>query len=132
MTSFDPTKCTTPQNYLDRRGLDVKSSATVVAMNYLQFTGAAFVLISHGENGYGALTNAGAYRSSPMRGIAGTTLEDPNRNLATLTIPAAAPPQFMSANYSDANDATIYFDDIVVRPMVMSVISKAQLGPRTH
>lgn len=130
--TFAAANCTSPQNFLTRKGLDIKSSAAVTAMNYLQYTGAAYVLISHGENGYGAINNAGVYRDTATRGIAGTTLENPNRNLPALIITNGAPPQFMSANYSDANDATIYFDDIVVRPMLMSVINKAQLGPRSH
>ena len=101
-------------------------------MSYLQGTGAAYVLISHGENAYGAINRNGTYLSTAARGIAGTTLEDPNRNLATLTVTSGAPPQFISATYTNADDAARYFDDIVVRPMVFSVISKAQLGPRSH
>lgn len=130
--TFAAANCTSPTNFLQRKGLDVKSSTTTTAMSYLAGTGAAYVLISHGENGYGAISNTGAYRSAAMRGVAGTTLEDSNRNQSSLTIGTGAPPQFMSANYSNGEDATTYFDDIIVRPLVFSIISKAQLGPRTH
>jgi hypothetical protein len=94
-------------------------------------TGAAFVLISHGENGYGAMNNNGIYVSTALRGIAGTTLE--NSNIATRTIANAVPPvAFMSATYNTSDDPTLYFDDIVVRPLLFSVISRAQFGPRSH
>lgn len=130
--TFAAANCTSPINFLVRKGLDVKSDATTTVMSYLNYTGAAYVLISHGENGYGALNNAGNYITNALRGTAGTTLEDPNRNQNSLIVTSGAPPALMSATYSDASDATKYFDDIVVRPIVFSVISKAQLGPRSH
>jgi type II secretory pathway pseudopilin PulG len=130
--TFAAANCTAPANFLVRKGLDVKSDTATTVMSYLAGTGAAYVLISHGENAYGAINNNGAYNSSATRGVAGTTLEDPNRNLATLTVTPVAPPQFMSATYNNSDDPTRYFDDIIVRPQVFSVINKAQLGPRSH
>ncbi|MEQ1882373.1 MAG: hypothetical protein ABL878_15545, partial [Burkholderiales bacterium] len=130
--TFAAANCTSPSNFLKRKGLDVLSSPGTTAMNYLLFTGAAYVLISHGENAYGARNNTGSFRAIAERGIAGTTFENPNRNLSSLTVTAVAPPQFMDATYSNAEIDTTYFDDIVVRPLLFSVINKAQLGPRSH
>jgi prepilin-type N-terminal cleavage/methylation domain-containing protein len=130
--TFAAANCTSPSNFLLRKGLDLRSGPATLVMSYLAGTGAAYVLVSHGENGYGALNNAGTYLATASRGVAGTTLEDANRNLATLTVTSGAPPIFMSASYSNGDDATTYFDDIVIRPMVFSVISKANLAPRSH
>ena len=130
--TFAAANCTSPQNFLQRKGLDVRSNAATTVMNYTLYTGAAYVLVSHGENGYGAINNNGFYRSTAMIGVAGTTLENANRNLAATTVTANAPPSFISANYNNGSDVTTYFDDIVVKPLLFSVISKAQLGPRSH
>lgn len=128
---FSPANCTSPQNYLTQKGLNVSDGAAVV-MNYTTRTGAAYVLISHGQNGYGAITNAAGYQATESTGVAGTTLENANRNLPGLTVTNNAPPTFVHAGYSDLSDATTYFDDIVVRPTIMSLANKAHLGPRSH
>jgi prepilin-type N-terminal cleavage/methylation domain-containing protein len=130
--TFAAANCTAPSSFLQRKGVDVKSTAAVTVMSYLANTGAAYVLISHGENRYGAISNIGIYQATAARGIAGTTLEEPNKNLSTLTVTAVAPPAFMSATYNESDDATLYFDDIVVRPLLYSVIGRANLGPRAH
>lgn len=137
--TFAAANCTRPPDVLQYKGLDVKSNLTTTVMSYLVTTGAAYVLISHGDNKYGAINNVGTYMTPPVSvtAITGTTLEDPNwqrgsDNITTRTVTAAAPPQFMDATFSDSDSLTAYFDDIVVRPMLYSVISQAQLGPRSH
>ncbi len=103
-------------------------------MDHTIYTGAAYILISHGDDNYGAINSAGVYVASPVRGVSGTpTLESNNANLATRTITSTATtPAFVDAPFSDANNPATYFDDIIIRPSVLSVINQAQLGPRSH
>ena len=128
---FVAANCTSPMNFLLRKGLDVSDGTTKV-MDYTNYTGAAYILISHADNGYGAINNAGIYVASAATGVEGTTLENANRNLAALVVTSGAPPTFIDAPFSDANDATKYFDDLIIRPSLLSVITQAQLGPRSH
>ena len=129
--NFSASNCTSPANFILQKGLNVSDGASTV-MDYMTGTGAAYALISHGQNGYGAFNQAGFYQAIPAKNIAGTTLENPNLNLATLAVDSNAPPVLVDAPYRDAGDATVYFDDIVVRPSILTLISKAQLGPRSH
>jgi type II secretory pathway pseudopilin PulG len=129
--TFAAANCTSPQNFLTQKGLDVSNGATKI-MDYTKFTGAGFILISHGDNGYGAINGARVYQSSAITGTAGTTLEAANLNQASLVVTSNAPPVFVDATFSDASDATTYFDDIIIRPSLMSVINTVQLGPRSH
>ena len=129
--TFSAGSCTSPQNFLIRKGLDV-SDGTAKMMDYTTYTGAGFVLISHGDNGYGAMTSNQSYQTTAVRAIAGTTLEAPNINGA-LTVSSGAPPQIVDTSFSDSvGDATKYFDDLIIRPTVISVINAAQLVPRSH
>lgn len=129
--TFAAANCTSPQNFLLRKGLDV-STGTVKIMDYTAYTGAAFILISHGDNGYGAINGSRIYQSAAISGTAGTTLEAPNLNQTSLLVTNVAPPQFVDTTFNDAGDATTYFDDIVIRPSLLSVIGSAQLVPRIH
>lgn len=129
--TFAAANCTSPQNFLLRKGLDVSNGTTRIA-DYTAYTSAAFVLISHGDNGYGAITNGRVYQPAAQRAIAGTTLEAPNINQSSLVVTSATPPQFVAADLSDDAVAATYFDDIVVRPQLMAVIAATQLGPRSH
>jgi type II secretory pathway pseudopilin PulG len=129
--TFSAASCTSPLNFLIRKGLDVSDGAS----KFIDYTsnsgGAGFVLISHGENGYGAMTNTQTYQPNASRAVAGTTLEAPNID-AALSITSGAPPQIVDAPFSDSDDATKRFDDVVIRPTLQSVINTAQLGPRIH
>lgn len=130
--NFVATNCTPPSNFLTNKGLDVSTGTTKV-MDYTLKSGAAYIVISHGENGYGALTASGLYVANPLRSIAGTTLENANRNIApSLVVTNAAPPQFLDAPYNNGTDAATYFDDLMIRPSILSLANKAQLGPRSH
>lgn len=84
--------------------------------------GAAYVLISHGESGAGAYSTGGVLMpgSVPM-----SARETPNTNNAALQ------PFYVDAPFVEGSGAT-HFDDILSRPSVMSVITKAQLGPRAR
>jgi len=138
--TFAAANCTSPSNFLATKGLDVKSgtpgstpAAATTIMSYAAGTGAAYVLISHGDNGYGARSAFGVYQTptSDWTTATGTTFEDPNWNTGH-TVTSAAPPAFMDMIFSDSSSVTAHFDDIVVRPSLFSVISRAQLGPRSH
>ena len=135
--TFAAANCTSPTSFLANKGLNVFSDATTQVMNYANYTGAAYILISHGDNGYGAISSAGSYVAAAANGVKGT-LEDANRNLPTLVVTNGVPPQFIDATMSDAPDNSTgtppnyYFDDIIIRPSLLSVINQAQLGPRSH
>ncbi len=84
-------------------------------------TGAAYVVISHGENGEGAYNNQGVLQPVTSSGT------EEARNAANLAL---------AAYYVD--DFPVYvagaghFDDFVLRPSILTVATKAQLGPRAH
>ena len=116
--------CTTPQNFLAGKGLQVRNVAGTVVMNpaAVPATGAAYVVISAGETGGGAYLNTGV--------LATTTTTDGNeekKNYANLAVQA----YYVDDSISDVAGAT-HFDDLVSRPSVLTVINKAALGPRSH
>lgn len=130
----DMSTCTSPTNYLAGKGFDVRDGAgTTLLMSVTAYTGAAFVLISHGENGYGAYAPDGNRVASPAVGVAGT-IEEFNVNGPTATVTSTLPLSantFRESNFSEG-DAASYFDDTILRPGVFSIIQRAQLGPRSH
>jgi hypothetical protein len=131
--TFSAANCTSPTNFLALKGLDVTTDGTTKVMDHTNYTGAAYILISHGDDGYGAINSAGVYLATAVRGIGGTpTLEGNNTNLATRTVTSSTWNQFVDAPFSDANNPAVYFDDIIIRPSLLSVINQAQLGPRSH
>lgn len=129
----DLSTCTSPQNFLFRKGLNVQDSTNNLLMNREQFGGAAYVLISHGQNTHGGYSRDGVYRSGVTGGVIGD-LEAVNINGADAaqTIVATPGTAFRDGGYSDTNAVATYFDDLVIRPSLIAVIQKAQLGPRSH
>lgn len=126
----DMTTCTSPQSYLAGKGFDIRNGdGSSVIMAGATFTGAAYVLISHGENGYGSYDRNGSYQAGAAKGFAGT-IEAFNINGPAISVTAVLP-AFRDAEYSELDVAT-YFDDFLVRPSVFSIIQRAQLGPRSH
>ena len=85
-------------------------------------TWAAYVLISHGESGGGAYLNSGQLSTS-------TTTDglEEAKNYANL----ALMPYYVDDSLSEVAGPT-HFDDMVSRPSVLAVITKAALGPRSH
>jgi hypothetical protein len=85
-------------------------------------TGAAYVLISHGENQGGAYSSSGTLMGSVKAGL-GTS---ETHNSAALS----------QAFYIDGDqifaDGANRFDDFVIRPSLLAVIQRAHLGPRSH
>lgn len=122
--------CTPPALFLQSgKGLDIKDAAA--SGNALMDTtttptgGAAFVLISHGKQGHGAYPRG----SSSITPLAGSGVnESPNSNNVAVTFGSTF---FVDMDYSESS-GTNHFDDIVLRPSIMSVLLQAQRGPRTH
>jgi len=129
----DLATCTAPSAYLLGKGFDVRDGGANLIMSGASSTGAAYVLISHGENGYGAYDTNGNYIAAAAVGVAGD-IEAFNINGPAVSVTAAIPTTantFREAGFSEGAAAT-YFDDVLVRPSVFSVIQRAQLGPRSH
>ena len=93
--------------------------------NMYPHTGAAYVVISHGSTGGGAYTGQGALVTTTAT-MDGT---EEAKNYANLALDAAA--YYVDNETRDTTDNT-HFDDIVLRPSVLSVVSKAGLAARTH
>jgi prepilin-type N-terminal cleavage/methylation domain-containing protein len=121
-TSATLTSCTPPHFFTDVRGFQIRSVAGTIVMDQ-PATGAAYVLISHGESGGGGYTSAGVL--APSLSSDGT--EEQQRNYANLGIV----PYYVDDQISDVAGAT-HFDDIVVRTTVLNAATRAGLGPRAH
>lgn len=113
--------CTSPTNYLANRGIRIEDGLGNILMNPANGTGAAYVLISHGEAASGAYNSAGIIQGgTPAPGPG----EVQNRNNFALQ------PFYVDGIFNDGPVA--HFDDMLSRPSLMSVITKAQTGPRAH
>jgi hypothetical protein len=92
----------------------------VVVTDPAKSTGAAYVLIAHGNNQGGAYTTSGVLTTaSPASG----TNEAVNHNNQVLQTTYYEGPE-------NTNETTAHFDDVVRRTTVQSVIDAAGLGPR--
>ena len=128
--------CTSPINFLTNnngaagKGLQVRNLAGQVLMNPTPgvgnvHTGAAYVVISHGESGGGGYLVTGTLGASTI----GDGTEE-LKNYASL-------PYVNAVTYyvdDSTNDAAgnAHFDDILLRPSVLAVATKSGLGPRVH
>jgi prepilin-type N-terminal cleavage/methylation domain-containing protein len=127
-TSTALATCTPPAKFLNTRGLRVQNVAGTLLMDPAgtPHTGAAYVLISHGESG------GGGYLGSGQLGASTSTdgnLEQ-TQNYASIPYGGAA---FTYVDDSlNENPGALHFDDLVLRPSLLSVITKAGLGPRSH
>ncbi|HYC36517.1 MAG TPA: type II secretion system protein [Usitatibacter sp.] len=117
--------CTSPVNFLTAgaggKGLRVQS-ITGTALMAPPNTGAAYVLISHGESGGGGYLNTGVLFTSTT--IDGT---EEQLNYANLVLRA----YYVDDALTDLAGAS-HFDDLVSRPSVLALAAKAGLGPRSH
>ncbi|HEX4780772.1 MAG TPA: type II secretion system protein [Usitatibacter sp.] len=116
--------CNTPQAFLATKGLIVRNLAGVAIMDTaaIPATGAAYVVISHGESGGGAMLNTGQVSTSIT-----TDGSEEGKNYANLALGG----YYVDDALSDVAGAS-HFDDIVSRPTLLTVINKAALGPRSH
>ena len=143
--------CTAPALFLANKGLDVWNGQNAAAgwnlrqNNRANGSGAAYVLISHGPSGVGAYHNNGVYQATGNIPLG--LDEAPNANNQALALPAT-----MANTYRDAplNDnevlyvpvppvvpappprTLLHFDDYVSHPTIMTVLNRANLGPRAH
>ena len=124
-----PTSNNSPLLVITGRGLTVQDGMGAVLMNAAGTTGAAYLLISHGENRAGAYSSGGQIQiGEPPNLPAAPAYEDRNKNRPS--DPAIAmPPYFVDAPQSDLPGNT-QFDDIILRPTIISVATRAGLGPR--
>ncbi len=113
--------CTPPNTYTLNKGFQVRNVAGTIIMDQ-PATGAAYLLISHGESGGGGYTSAGVL--APTSSTDGT--EEQN-NYANLSIR----PYYVDSEISEIAGAT-HFDDVIVRTTVLNAATRAGLGPRAH
>ena len=128
-TSSSPGNCTPPSTYLSGKGLAVKNLAGTDVMfpngnpaGTPPFTGAAYILLSHGESGGGAYLDNGVLSTSTT-----TDGTEEQKNYANLALGG----YYVDDQVTDVAGAN-HFDDVVLRPSVLSVANKAALGPRAH
>lgn len=126
-TSGSMGTCTSPTNFLTGKGLAVRNLAGAIVMDPTATpnTGAAYVVISGGETGGGVYNNNGAL-------VATTTTDgdEEKKNYANLGYTAGIT-YYVDNTINDAAGAA-HFDDVVSRPSVLGVASKAGVGPRSH
>jgi prepilin-type N-terminal cleavage/methylation domain-containing protein len=127
-TAATPTSCTPPSAFLPAKGLPVRDNSGVTILmdpNATPHTGAAYVMLSAGESGGGAYLRSGTLGTSTV----GDGTQE-LKNYASLPYTPAVT-YYVDNAIIDIADPT-HFDDVVSRPTVMSVASKAGLGPRAH
>ena len=133
-TSFNASEWINPSRVTAGSGLQMVNLTGTTIMNpsASPSTGAAYVVISHGENAAGAYNSQGVLQTAGS--IAAGTREQQNfadraylTGCAATTCTAALVDDFPSFT-----QGTGYFDDIVLRPSILAVALKAQTGPRAH
>lgn len=147
LTPCAGTACTSPTNFLASKGLDVwngdpdPASAAGWATrvnNPALGTGAAYVIISHGPSGGRAYNSSGLLQPGS---IAAGPNEMPNLNNQAIAIPSALATTYRDAQLNDNATGTVFvpvlvwgrhFDDYLSHPTIMSVLNRANLGPRAH
>lgn len=122
-TSTTLNNCVSPSQFLNNKGLEIRNADGVVLMNPTGGGGAAYVLISHGDNMGGAYSPSGTLLG-PIGAQVGTQ-EAQNSNNSALQA------YYVDSSYT-GGDTVNHYDDLVMRPSIISVASKAQLGPRAH
>ena len=126
-TSANLGLCVTPSQFLTGKGLQIRNAAGSILMDSAGgVQGAAYVLISHGDNQEGAFTQNGTLLG-PIGPPSGTE-EALNHNGVVLRVP---PNYYVDSDYNGSSTVS-HFDDLVLRPSIISVASEAQLGPRAH
>lgn len=117
--------CTSTANILAGRGIRVNNENGVALADpaATPATGAAYVVISHGENGAGAYSMEGVLQAGTT--TTGTA-EATNSAAATFTPGTTA---LVEASTSFLENAT-HFDDSILRPSIIIVAQRAGLAPR--
>ena len=125
--------CTSPPYFLANKGLQVKDASGNVLMaaapappGTSTTMAAAYVVISPGESGGGGYLPTGTLGASTS-----TDGTEELKNYATV----AYVNNTVTYNVDDAINDTAgasHFDDIVSRPSILMVASRAGLAPRAH
>ena len=132
MTGLDPTNAGAVNSWLSTRGFRACNAAACAVGSAAELTskvngnGVAYFLISHGPNRFGGFSADGNYLGTSVGAPPGP-LENINRS--TVPLRSASPNDF----YVDADFAenpAAYYDDLVLRPTILSVAMAAGLGPR--
>ena len=128
-TATFPGSCNAPGIVTAGRGLRVKSvsGATIANPGASPSTGAAYVVISHGENQAGSYLYTGVINA----GIIASGTQEQN-NHANGSYPANSPTAYLVDDVANYGATTVHFDDYVLRPTIIGLASKAQLGPRAY
>jgi prepilin-type N-terminal cleavage/methylation domain-containing protein len=121
--TFSPANCTQPSQVLLNKGLQIRNLAGTTIMDGAVGTGAAYVVVSHGENRAGGFDTASVVQGAV--GPANGTEEA--KNAANLVLQ----PYYVD-DFPVYLETTGHFDDFVVRPTILTVATRAQLGPRAH
>jgi prepilin-type N-terminal cleavage/methylation domain-containing protein len=132
-TATFPGSCTPPSTYTAGKGLKVRNLASATLIMdpaAVPSTGAAYIVISHGENGEGAYNNLGVLQGGT---VASGTLEAANNaaDVAFTYATSGATVAFVDDFPSYAAGAG-HFDDFLLRPSILAVATKAGLGSRAH
>jgi len=126
--------CVPPATYLAAKGLDVWNGVGGAAgwvtrtNNRAGGSGAAYVLISHGPSGAGAYNGGGILQPG---NVAPGTDEAFNSNGIAVYTAGTLATTYRDAQLTDLAGAT-HFDDYLSHPTIMTVLQKANLGPRAH
>ncbi|MBX3714381.1 MAG: prepilin-type N-terminal cleavage/methylation domain-containing protein [Burkholderiales bacterium] len=132
-----PAGCTHPTDVTRTKGLKVRTNNAVVTLvmdsGAPVSTGAAYVVISHGENGVGGYGNSGLLQSgSTPSGTLEAANNHANVAFAHATSAAMTNASAFVDDFPSYNADASHFDDFVLRPSILAVATKAQLGPRAH
>ena len=114
--------CTPIGRVVVNKGLTVRNQSGVVLTQPAAGTGAAFVLLSHGENGHGAFNTAGVLQTGT--GYVGTD-EVLNANNQPLR-------SFYVADTPNLLEGAGRFDDLVTFKSVHALSALARLDARSH
>lgn len=132
-----PDRCTPPSAYTQGKGLKVRTLNAIVTLTMnpiaIPSTGAAYIVISHGENGEGAYNNRGVRQESTTpSGTLELSNNAANVSFVYATSTAMADASAIVDDFPSYLTDSSHFDDFVLRPSILTVASKAQLGPRAH
>jgi hypothetical protein len=143
----NPASCTSPATFLAGKGLDVWDGVggaggwAARVNNRVLGTGAAYVVISHGETGAGAYNAGGVLQPGTIGQIAllppavGTQRagddEMPNFAELLLTFPATQASTYRVAAFNTSINLS-HFDDYLIHPTISEVLKKASLQERVH
>jgi prepilin-type N-terminal cleavage/methylation domain-containing protein len=121
--------CTPPKNFLTGKGWEIRTISTAPIVKVMDPTidpptGAAYVVISHGESGGGAYNTNGVIQTTTSGG------DGDSEKVNYADAPVGT--YYVDDSIFEATGATTHFDDSVSRPAILTVVSKAGLGPRSH